>query len=308
MSFREKGPTGSGDKENRERSSAFPKGPAHSSGGSFIERLVPSTPREKKTSPSTNSFWITPIETSEGKELARRAEYRRDYLVPIYFMRTSDVPPAEARAALAGVVDALRASGQEREIVNFGASQFGEGKYSSPNWYLEEAFRRQPLRKDEGYGPQIDVEQVGRLFAEEPHQQKPHWEVMVTGLDLTASYKGEYLNFVFGATDPNFPSSVQSINRFREEIPHDGLRYETIRRVLRHEAGHMFGLPSTNRPNIEENLGLHCTNICTMKQGQSVREWALLTIDEVQNKVHFCGDCKADLAARKPHFKPLPKD
>ncbi|MBA3724637.1 MAG: hypothetical protein H0W89_07190 [Candidatus Levybacteria bacterium] len=252
-------------------------------------------------------FIIRPVDNDRNTELQRRAELRRNYLVPIYFMHTSDVPRREARAALLGVADALRATGQERQVVNFGSQQFGQGAYSSPNWYIEEAFRRQPLRRSAGYGPQIDVHEVGRLFTDEPFQEKPHWEVMVVNQDLNAKGRdGNYINFVFGATDTMFPSSVQSVTRLMAEVPEGDLRDAMVRRLLRHEVGHMFGLPTTGRRNTEEKLGAHCTNPCTMRQGMSIPEWADLTVTEHNNGIHFCGDCTGDLAASRSRYRPLP--
>lgn len=254
------------------------------------------------------SFNIQPIEDPRNTELQRRAELRRGSLVPVYFMHTSDVPKREARAALAGVIDAMRAAGQERQLHNFGAARFSEGTgaYSSPDWYVQEAYRRQPLRRVADHGPQIDVEQVDRLFRDEPYQQNPHWEVMVTGYDLNAraGENGEYINFVYGMTNTDFPSSVQSVRRHLDELPEGNLRDAVIRRLLRHETGHMFKLP-IRQENTEEMLGAHCTNICTMRQGMSMDEWVYLTVDEIKNEVHFCEDCTHDLAASKDKYKPL---
>lgn len=246
-------------------------------------------------------------DVQRNQELERRAEWRRDYLVPIYFMNTSEVPPAEAQAALLGVRDALAASGQQRQLANFGSQQFGHGAYSSPDWYVEEAERRQTLRRDVGFGQQVDVEEVGRLFAQEPFQEKPHWEVFVVNRDLnTRGSDGKYINFVFGSTDMLFPSSVQSIRRLMAAVPAGDLRSAMVRRLLRHEVGHMFGLPSINRPNTKQLLGTHCTNVCTMRQGMSTQEWAAETVEESRKGVHFCGDCRADLARSRPRYKPLP--
>lgn len=252
-------------------------------------------------------FTIRAVDADRNAELQRRAELRRNYLVPIYFMHTSDVPPREAHAALLGVADALAASNQERQLVNFGSQAFGQGAFSSPDWYVAEAFRRQPLRRDAGYGPQVDVHEVGQLFTGEPFQEKPHWEVFVVNQNLNArGSDGRYINFVFGATDTLFPSSVQSIKRLMAEVPEGNLRDAMVRRLLRHEVGHMFGLPARGRSHTEEKLGTHCTNPCTMRQGMSIPEWAELTVQEHNSGIHFCGDCRADLAAVRPRYRPLP--
>lgn len=239
-------------------------------------------------------------------EQLRRQELRNNFLVPIYVMWSSDVFPDEGRAALDGVKDALAASGQEREIVSFGSTPFDIGEFSSADWYVMEAIRRQQRKLNHGYGDQVDVEEVGNLFRNEPWQSKPHFEVMVVGSDLNAKVNGEYINFVFGSTDPFFPSSVQSVRRLREEVEDPNLRKEMIRRLLRHEVGHMFGLVGRNF-RYEEKLGKHCTNVCSMRQGMSVREWASLVREENARRIHFCGDCQNELDQYKQIYKPLPK-
>lgn len=251
------------------------------------------------------TFNITRIDDEHSREMQRRNEARRNLLVPIYFQYTSDVPAEEAHAGLLGVMDAMRAAGQQRELVNFGSSSFGQGDFSNPDWYANEAYRKQSLRRDAGFGQQIDVEAVMDLLRNEPYQEQPHWEVFITGADLNLRVGREYINFVFGATLPEF-ATVQSINRLSESIPSGNLRNAMIRRLLRHEVGHMFGLPSQNRRNTEEKLGQHCVNPCTMRQGVSIPEWRDLTIEEHNNGIHFCTDCQHDLAQSRSKYRSLP--
>lgn len=236
-------------------------------------------------------------------ERARRAQWRSKYLVPLCVMWSSDVPLTEARAALQGVVDALNASGQRRELVVFGSRQWSEGAFSSADWYVQEARGRQRVLRDMGHGPQINVNDFINLFYEEPWQVTPHWEVAVVNTDLC----DDGTEFVFGVTQPNFASSVQSVRRMIDGIPSGKLRTEVVRRLLRHEAGHMFGLPGWNRRNTEEKLGTHCTNICTMRQGMSLPEWISLTQEEIRNQVHFCTDCHNALARFRDRFRPVPQ-
>lgn len=243
------------------------------------------------------------IRVRHDPEKARRAELRRDYLVPLYVMWSSDVPQPEAQAALRGVVDAVNASGQRRDIVTLGSGQWSEGAFSSADWYVQEAARRQRDVRNLGHGQQINVNNLTHQFYEEPWQENPHWEVAIVNTDLYA----DGTNFVFGVTQPDFAASVQSVRRLIDSVPAGELRSAMVRRLLRHEVGHMFGLPSWNRRNTEEKLGTHCTNVCTMRQGISIPEWAQLTQQEVRNNVHFCGDCQHDLTTVRDRFKPLPR-
>lgn len=241
------------------------------------------------------------ISATINPEMTRRAELRRDFLVPIYLMWSSDVPSAEAQAAAQGVYDAVNASGQKRQVVNLGLSPWSKGDYSSADWYIDKALRIQNETRDKGHGKQVNVSNLMNQFYEEPWQEKPHWEVFITNKDLYM----QGTNFVFGATNPDFAASVQSLKRLIDEIPEGELRREMIRRLLRHEVGHMFGLPGRNF-KVEEKLGSHCTNICTMRQGMSIPEWAKLTQEESRRNAHFCKDCMHVLAQKQNQFKPLP--
>lgn len=249
---------------------------------------------------------LTPQQEAHGREMARRQELRNNYLVPINFAHTRNVPPAEAQAALLGVTEALHASGQERKIVNLGSQTFGQGEYSSPEWYVEEALREQDFKRNAGHGLQVSARKLLDLFYEEPWQKNPHWEIFVINHDLTDLGEKGLLNFVFGKTNIGFAASVQSITRLMAEIPAGELRNSMIRRLLRHEAGHMLKLPHLNRTNTEKKLGLHCTNICTMRQGMSISEWSKLTEEEDSKGIHFCADCQKDLDRVRNRYKPLP--
>lgn len=247
------------------------------------------------------------ISVGPDPEAHRRWDLRSNHLVPIYVMWTSDVPQREALAGLQGVYDTVQASRQNREVVALGSQRFGTGDYSSPDWYIEQAYRNQRLRRNAGFGPQVDVGQVMQLFYKEPWQVYPHWEVFIVNHDLNDTDRnGNYLNFVFGATDTEFAASVQSVTRLMASVQNEPLRLSMTRRLLRHEVGHMFGLPN-RRYNIEQSLGAHCANnICTMRQGLSIEEWADLTVSEERQGTHFCNDCVADLGRTKDRYLPLP--
>jgi len=238
------------------------------------------------------------------EERRRRQEIRFRFLAPICVMWTPDVPPHAAQAAVMGVRDALKASGQIRELSIFGASQFAQGDYSSAQWYVTEAYKRQQLRRNAGYGPQLDIGQFTPLFTDEPWQADPHWEVLIVNQDLNSMIDGKFINFVFGATNLGFPYSVQSVSRLLSSVRDPGLQTELIRRVLRHEVGHMFGLPIRDNNTIEL-LGKHCANVCTMREGLSVEEWASQLAQENSLGLQFCGDCLTDFERARSYPRPL---
>ncbi len=254
--------------------------------------------------PEIRTLPLTYEQEAARSETLRRIETRQGYLVPISVMWGTDVPPLEAEAALEGVKDVLEASGQDRQLMVYGSDTFAIGDYSSATWYISEAFRNQGLRRDAGYGPQLVTSEMFRLLANEPWQENPHWEVFVVNQDLNTRINGQYINFVFGETQPDFAASVQSVARIRAEIPNPRLRTAMVRRLLRHEVGHMFGL--VNRDfNREFQLGEHCTNVCSMRQGMSMEVWARQLAEEEQAGIHFCQDCQNDLIGYKEAYKPL---
>ena len=261
--------------------------------------------------PEIRTIWNSPEEQAQHQEKLRishqRSDIRNNYLVPIYVMWTSDVPPAEANAALQGVLDTRDASGQNRAVVSLGSASFGQGDFSSADWYLEEAFKRQQRQetlRERGFGAQLIPAYLYGLFTQEPWQAHPHWEVTIVNTDLWSGENDN--NFVFGITNTAFPASIQSIRRYSESIKPGPARNESIRRLLRHEVGHMFGLTHRNF-NVEDKLGTHCANeICTMRQGLSIQEWAANAEAEYRTSTHFCGDCRQELASNRDKFLPLP--
>lgn len=250
----------------------------------------------------------TPGQIAWDNEMARRRELRDNYLVPVYVMWTSDVPEEEGRAGLEGVKDVLTASGQNRELSNLGSTRWWGTEYSSADWYIEEAVRRGALIRNPNHGGlQVVAQRLAQLFDSEPWQVIPHREVMIVNRDLTTGDSGE--NYVFGVTawtNEFTPYSIQSVTRLEREITDKETRLRVIRRLLRHEVGHMFGLPSFGRKNTEMKLGRHCTNVCTMRQGMSSDEWITQLRQEERAGVQFCGDCMSDLARSRDRFKPLP--
>jgi predicted Zn-dependent protease len=238
------------------------------------------------------------------QEGVRRQEIRSKFLVPLYVMWASDVPSNIADAAVEGVRDAMIASGQDRGLAILGSDTFLPGDFSNADWYVREASRRQDLVRNAGYGNQLDAGQFAGLFRDEPWQVEPHWEVLIVNQDLNCRVGDSYINFVFGVTNPIFAYSVQSARRLTAGVRDLDLQKELVRRVLRHEVGHMFGLPMRNE-NTTENLGKHCTNICTMRQGLSTQEWSNQWREETDRGVQFCGNCLSDLAQSKNYYKSL---
>ncbi len=107
-------------------------------------------------------------EVRTDPELQRREELRRNALVPIYMMWTSDIPNHASQAAVEGVTQAMAASGQNRDLVILGTTQWSEGEYSSADWYLRQTLATETTFRDQGHGRQVNVSNLGSLFYKEP--------------------------------------------------------------------------------------------------------------------------------------------
>lgn len=228
---------------------------------------------------------------------------RRDVLVPLIVVWTGDVPDDVIPEIQGGVKDVLLASGQKRKTVLLGNTTINiEKPFSNPDQYIETCLNIQKFKRDRGYGMQIDVGWLFGLFLQDPIQSKlPHWKVFITNHDLTGQNEyGQYVEYGFGNTSQQFGFSIISLARFtRNAGTHD--RKAGVRRSIMHEIGHLFQLPNRTF-HIEENLGTHCINVCVMRQGNSVKKWIQLGIEERKNGVIFCGDCQKDLGRLQANY------
>lgn len=139
-------------------------------------------------------------------------------------------------------------------------------------------------------GRQIDAS--GVLFnIEEKSYRDPHYGIVLTHEDLNSSYKS--VNLLVGLAQRD-TGAVISTYRFQEQ--QHKLKNEILKTQVMHEIGHVFGTPSDSREeNVEDNLGLHCTNKCVMRQRRHVPDgWKELTKDRLESHP-YCNDCKNDL-------------
>lgn len=242
---------------------------------------------------------------------------RTEFAVPLHLLITSDVPRYLAEAAELGVQDAMRYSGQQRRLHVFHGN-CGTGEHGSPDWYIGEIVRKLDRALPEfGAGPQLSSCDLRALLEQDPHQVTPHWDILLMNYDLT----GPRSNFVFGITDPNFPVSIQSVTRFiacgftglekelgmkLQEEQKDELRALGVRRVLRHEVAHMFGLLQRDFEVEEKLLGKHCVNVCAMRQELDVESWIKDAVEETQAGICYCNTCRAELAEFGKGIMPLP--
>lgn len=210
-------------------------------------------------------------------------------LLPVYVCWDSQLTRHESQAVLAGIAE-IASAATNRHFENYGNEKWSTGDYSSADWYVERAHRR-----INQYSRKIQISSLDILLQlhDEPwQQQQPHLDLLVTSQDLFPRVG----DFVFGEAIPSWGVSVQSVWRFRNAGLSIVQQQACIRRVVRHELGHLLGMVSDGRRNTEEKLGLHCANpVCSMRQGVSVTEWNRLATGESVSSSLFCPDCIADL-------------
>lgn len=122
---------------------------------------------------------------------------------------------------------------------------------------------------------------------------------------VDADLRSRDTNFLFGATRDHIGTvlSVHCLRRIRRLH----VRRKVLERLARHEFGHALGLvPEGRQTNVEEKIGLHCTNVCTMRQSMCLRELEELTLEEARAGAIFCSECADYLrtvaASPNPHL------
>lgn len=212
---------------------------------------------------------------------------------PVYVMFDKGVEKWEAKAVFKGLSQVMIAAGTpaHMKVHNFSVwknADWLDGKgylteWNSVDWYI--AYTQQWSRKDQLHGGTLL-----RLLYSEPWQEaEPHYDIVVTSHDL---YDDD-CHFCIGLAIQGF-GTVISTARFRGLDTQDA--YSCIVTETMHEVGHVFGLVPENRiNNVNQSLGLHCTNRCIMRQGLKVpHDWQAITADRLQGH-GFCEECSRDL-------------
>lgn len=117
--------------------------------------------------------------------------------------------------------------------------------------------------------------------------------VLITWYDLYI--ENPKVDWVFGAARVKNRVTVQSMFRYRNLTEEEKLR--CIRRTLRHELGHNFGMAADlNRVNTEDHTGPHCTAPgCSMRQAGTLQKLLELSAEEKRVGTYFCKDCISDM-------------
>lgn len=205
-------------------------------------------------------------------------------MLPIYCMYDSGIDRTEERAIVEGLAEFLNVF-PERRIINFGMHPFGEGDYSSADWYIKHA------KKHIHFGRiQLEADSLVDLMMQEPWQADPHIDLFFVSNDLYQ--KDSNAPFCFGLSCKRV--SVQSVFRYRRMSAND--RFLAVKHTVLHELGHILGMVSNqDRAKIKEQQGLHCTSPgCVMRQGITALDWVKNAKASDKNHTTYCPLCRAE--------------
>ena len=206
-------------------------------------------------------------------------------MLPIYVSYDSGVDRVEIDA-IDEAIEEVKSLFPRRRIIDYQSATWRAGDFSSANWYIKEAKKR-----DKSYvpGSPINAFWLLNLVSQEPFQKvNEHIDVLFTSEDLTAPEQ----SICHGLGSDRY--TVQSVYRYRN-LPVEDRRL-MIKYTFYHEIGHVLGCArNLNRSNTEDRYGHHCTRYgCVMRQG--LTPGARLQIAKEASKMGriFCPQCQED--------------
>lgn len=164
--------------------------------------------------------------------------------------------------------------------------------YWGTQWYI-----------DSSYDAQLDrviAPTFLELLRHEPWQrQDPHLDLALLDHDLTdfpaplARLRPD--RYSLGTSFPG-AMAVMSCYRVRR-LADEQTRELAMARLVRHNLGHVLGVPQFTRRQHVQRLGLesHCTRRCVMRHAATVKELARLALEEGEMGWPFCEQCTQDL-------------
>jgi hypothetical protein len=220
---------------------------------------------------------------------------------PISIMWTQGVHDLEAHIAIVTLHEALTAIyGPARykhlnlftpEVRPFGNWSIpdlpAEAPYRSTQWYIEQTGGPQ--------ANQVKGAQFLQTVLQEPWQRTdPHYDLAVIDQELMhTGAEGQEQGPLLGMAVPG-SAVVTSVAPLRK-IGDLRLRLLSLRRLILHFTGHMFGLPAPSQPLDLEPPTRHCPELCAMRYAPSVEILLAHAVEELQNRVLYCPRCRQAL-------------
>jgi predicted Zn-dependent protease len=123
-----------------------------------------------------------------------------------------------------------------------------------------------------------------------------YYDVMIIHSDIYDSRNTDAANKKLNGAGSRGLGAI--ISTYKLKDLNDKLRFGCIETLTMHELGHMFGIISKKRTeNVYEEGGLHCNNMCVMKQGRRVPGGYPAITEHRLKHGPFCGTCEKDLKA-----------
>jgi len=213
-------------------------------------------------------------------------------------MNENGVDPMDKKAVIGGIETILKIAGVENKIKILDYDELiGEKyisiidgslkEYKNIDWYLQQG----KLKSRDS--TRLNASAICNLCSVEVLSNvRKHYYVFIVKIDIYLEEGNT--RFVIGAGKEGH-CAIISTYRFKDLD--DNRKYKVIKTEAMHEIGHVFGIPNNNRKtNVENNIGLHCTNECVMRQGLCVPDdWIEMTNDRLESGKPLCDECTNDL-------------
>lgn len=123
---------------------------------------------------------------------------------------------------------------------------------------------------------------------------EPQYDLILT----TKEIRSFNISFALGYGIKN-KSCIVSLNELRK-IGNESKKENYEKQLVFHEVGHMLGMPHRKEGNIDYEMGIHCTNACSMREVETVR-----SLDKFVRDSNFLGTpyCKPCIEGLKNYFR-----
>jgi len=193
----------------------------------------------------------------------------------IIFQTTNNVPPILIEAGANGLTKAMT-------LIPGYSTRFLLPKPIVGSFQL-------PKPKQSCRGPQFDVGRLAETVNSLNNNSGKYWNVVLCNHDLYQTGDG----WVFASTIADV-ISVISVARFMNPNLSDSEKDLAVTRLVAHEVGHLLGLVERSYDAVE-SYGLHCTNVCIMRQALTPKRWIRSALEERESSVDFCASCQGEM-------------